>query len=313
LNPWQSPTWIVSLDQQASYLVHSFALGLAAGVDRIGVYKVFDIPAYPIGFPAFGLIRADGSHRPAYDALKVITTYFRSVRSARLVRSGSTDIVTLDRGSQTTRVAWARSAATTTISLPAFAQQANLISLDGSIQPIAAINNQYRLTLPGAKCDDPLHGCAIGGTPIILVEDAPSKSGGNVIVSTSTPLPACFDCTSTPTRTLVPTSTPCPDCTATPTRTLRPTRTSTSTSTPTSTSTATPQPSPTATPTSTATSTPTASPTFTIEPTSTPTITPIATPIATSASTDSSISLLAFGAIGVLVLIFFLFRKKLSA
>jgi hypothetical protein len=321
LNPWQSPTWIVSLDQQASYLVHSFALGLAAGVDRISVYKLIDIPVYSIGFPAYGLIRADGSHRLAYDALKVITTYFRGTRSARLARNGATDIVTLDRGSQTTRIAWARSAATTTVSLPAFSQQANLISLDGSIQPIAAIDNQYRLTLPGAKCDDPVHGCAVGGSPIILVEDAPSKTGGNVIVSTSTPLPACLNCTPTsaptlaPTSTPAPTATPCSDCTPTPTDTPRPTRTRTPTPTFTPTATPTPQPSPTATstktatPTSTASPTPTPSPTFTITPSPTPT----ATPIAIEASADSTFSLLAVGAIGVLMLIFLVFRKKLLA
>lgn len=285
LNPWRAPTWIVSLDQQASYLVHSFALGLAAGAERIGVYKLIDIPAYPTGFPAYGLIRADGSQRPAYAAMKVITTYFRDTRSARLIRSGSTDIVTLNRGAQTTRIAWARSSATTNVSLPAFSQQATLISLDGSTQAIAAINNQYRLTLPGAECKDPLHGCAIGGAPIILVENAPSNSGGSVIVNTVTP------------------SAPCLECTATSNPTNRPTQTPISTSTPT--------PSPTAS----ATPTFTASPTFTIEPTSTATAapTPTATPIAAAASTDSTISPLALGAIGALALIVIALRVKRSS
>jgi hypothetical protein len=315
LNPWTSPSWIVSLEQQADFMIQSFAMGLAAGADRIAVYKLIDIPAPAPGWYPDGLIRADGSHRPAYDAVKVVTTYFRDTRSARLVRSGSTDIVTLDRGSQTTRIAWARGASTTTLSLPAFTQQATLVLSNGSTQPIAAINNQYRFTLPGAKCDDPRYGCAVGGSPIVLVEEAPSKTGGNVIVSTSTPLPACVNCTPTSSPTLAPTSTPCPDCTPTPTNTPRPTRTRTATPTFTPTATATSQPTPTATSTKTATPTSTASPTSTPSPTYTftPTPTPTATPIVTEASADSSISLLAAGSIGVMMLIFLVFRKKLLA
>ncbi len=271
--PWPYPTWVVSLDQQADFLIHAFAMGLAAGADRIAVYKLIDIPAPQPGWPPDGLIRTDRSHRPAYAALKVITTYFRDARSARLVRTGSTDIVTLDRGSQTTRVAWSRGAASTTISLPAFAQQATLISVDGSTQPLAAINNQYRLTLSGAKCDDPKFGCAVGGSPIILVEDAPSKSGGSVIVSTVTPSAPCINCTPTPTLTLQSTQTITP------------------------TSTASPQP------TATSTATPTASPTYTFTPTPTVRPAPTSTPNIASTDNDPPIGLFAIGAALVLMLI----------
>ncbi|HZY44507.1 MAG TPA: hypothetical protein VFF70_07140, partial [Anaerolineae bacterium] len=289
--PWPYPTWVVSLDQQADFLIHAFAMGLAAGADRIAVYKLIDIPAPQPGWPPDGLIRTDRSHRPAYDALKVITTYFRDTRSARLVRTGSTDIVTLNRGSQTTRVAWSRSSAATTISLPAFAQQATLVSVDGSTQPLSAINNRYRLTLPGAKCDDPKFGCAVGGSPIILVEDAPSKSGGLVIVSTVTPASPCTNCT--PTVTSAHTATPCPDCTPTPTRTRQPTKTFTPTLT------TSPQP----------TSTSTASPTFTFTPTPTGLPSPTSTPLPSIANADLPIGLFAVGILLALILIVFL-RKR---
>jgi hypothetical protein len=246
LNTWQAPTHIVSLDQQAGFLVKSFAMGLAAGADRLAVYKLIDIPPPLPGWPPDGLIRSDGTRRPAYAALKTITTYYRNTRAARLVRTGSTDVVTLDRGSQTTRIAWARGASTTTVSLPAFAQQATLVAVDGTTQPLAAIDNQYRLTVPGAKCDDPTFGCAVGGAPIILVEDAPAKFGGSgsIVVSTITPTAiACTNCTATPTQTLTATLTPEPAPTATPTLTPEPTSTSTATPTvsPSRTSTSTPQ------------------------------------------------------------------------
>lgn len=276
--PWPNPTWIVSLDQQADFIVHSFAMGLAAGADRIAVYKLIDIPQPQPGWPPDGLLRTDRSRRPAYAALKVVTTYFRDTRSARLVRTGSTDIVTLDRGAKTTRVAWARSAATTTLSLPAFTQEATLVSADGSTQSIAAIDNRYRLTLPGAKCDDPHFGCAVGGSPVIVVEDAPAKSnGGSIVVSTITPAAACTDCAPTPTHTLRPTQTPTPTLTSTP------------------------QP----TPTPTYTPSPAAS--FTRLPTVRPS--PTSTPITLSTNADPPIGLLAFGAALALILIVFL-RKR---
>jgi hypothetical protein len=46
LNPWRAPTFITSLDQQADFLIHAFALGLA-GAQRIAVYKLIDNPPYP--------------------------------------------------------------------------------------------------------------------------------------------------------------------------------------------------------------------------------------------------------------------------
>jgi hypothetical protein len=269
LNPWQAPLFITELDQQANFIVQAFALGLAAGAQRIAVYKLADIPPYPPGFPAFGLIRADGTHRPAYDALKVVTTNFRDAREARLLRTATTEMVTLERGAQTTYVAWARTAATTTIALPAWSDTATLVALDGVTQTLTAVNGQFELTLPAAKCNDPNYGCTIGGTPLIVVAEAAARSNP-VVIATATLPP------STPTLT----PTPCGDCTSTPTSTPRPTRTPRPTQSATETSTATPS----ATPTHTATAT--ASPTPSVEPSSTPRpvtlVARLARPIATT-------------------------------
>ncbi|HTP11385.1 MAG TPA: hypothetical protein VMP08_24200 [Anaerolineae bacterium] len=266
LNPWRAPTFITSLDQQADFLVQAFALGLAGGAQRIAVYKLIDNPPYPEGFPAFGLVRADGTQRPAYAAMKVITTYFRDTRFAKLVRTGSTEVVTLDRGGATTRVAWSRGNAESTITLPAFASEGLLVSLDGSTQPIAAVNGQYKLTLPAAKCDDPNFGCRIGGHPIVLVENQPvdPAAAATIQVSTATPLPGVTSTTAeiaanNQTAAAAPSVTPCPDCTPTPTHTPHPTNTPTPTETavtPTTPPSDTPIPTETARPTATFTATP---------------------------------------------------------
>ena len=175
LNPWTAPLFITELDQQANFIVQASALGLAAGAERLGVYKFVDFPAYPEGFPAYGLIRADGTHRPAYAALKTVTTYFRDTRSARVWRTNSAEIVTLDRGAVTTRIAWARRGVTTTITLPAVNTEATLVSTDGTTTTLTATRGHYDLTLPAALCNDPKYGCTIGGTPVIVVESQPAK------------------------------------------------------------------------------------------------------------------------------------------
>jgi len=261
LNPWRAPTFVTSLDQQADFLIHAFSLGLAAGAQRIAVYKLIDNPPYPEGFPAFGLVRADGTRRPAYDAMKVITTYFRNTRSAKLVRTGSSEVVTLDRGAATTRVAWARGNTSVNITLPAFAPEGMIVALDGSTQPIKAVNGQYEIELPAAKCDDPNYGCRVGGHPIVLVEnEAADPSAAAIQVSTATPSPGTSTTSGSETATSAPTATPCPDCTPTPTHTPRPTitptPTATATVTPTSPPSDTPAPTETLQPTATFTSTP---------------------------------------------------------
>ncbi|HSD83628.1 MAG TPA: hypothetical protein VLG46_07210, partial [Anaerolineae bacterium] len=220
LNPWRAPTFVTSLDQQSDFLVHAFALGLAGGAQRIAVYKLIDNPPLEEGFPPFGLVRADGTRRPAYAAIKVITTYFRNTQSAKLVRTGSTEIVTLDRGEATTRVAWSRGKTESTITLPAFAAEGLIVELDGSTHAIKAVNGQYKITLPAAKCDDPNFGCRVGGHPIVLVENeqADPSAVATIQVSTATPPPEGAASTaleitaSAPTASAPSLAAPCADC-----------------------------------------------------------------------------------------------------
>jgi hypothetical protein len=174
--------------------------------------------------------------------MKVITTYFRDARSAKLVRTGSAEVVTLDRGAATTRVAWARGATDADITLPAFAAAGLLVALDGSTQPIQAVNGQYKITLPAARCDDPNYGCRVSGHPIVLVEGeaADPAAATTIQVSTATPLPGITTTspaeaatnasampapteTATATPMSRPSDTPAPAATSQPTTTFTPT------------------------------------------------------------------------------------------
>src|SRR3990172_4370349 len=239
LNPWTIPDWTVTLDQQAGFVVQAFAQGLAAGAQRVAVYKLSDYPGYPPGYEPYGMIRSDGSRRPAFEALRTAITHFAGARSARMDRAETRAIVTLDRGDKVTRVLWARGGEDVPVSLPALAPQALLVAHLGQAQTIAPVDGVYQLTLPGALCNDPKHGCAVGGAPLILVEEG--SAAQLPTAAPATPAPAAESVTETP----APSSTP----TATPTRTPTASRTPTATPTKTATATATLTPAPTPTPT----------------------------------------------------------------
>jgi len=240
LNPWTIPDWTVTLDQQAGFVVQAFAQGLAAGAQRIAVYKLMDYPGYPPGYEPYGMIRSDGSRRPAFKALRAAITHFAGTRSATMDRAESRAIVTLDRGDKVTRVLWARGGEDVPVSLPALAPQALLVTHLGQAKTIAPVDGAYRLTLRAALCNDPKHGCAVGGAPLMLVEErsatelpaaVPAASASEAAGVTATPEPSSTP-TVTPTATRTPTSTPTRTPSATPTETTTATMTPVPTPTP---------------------------------------------------------------------------------
>ncbi len=258
--PLVRPRWRVSLEEQASFLLQGFGLALSAGAERVAVYKLKDTGLPPGGEP-FGLIRADGSRRPAFDAYRLLTEHYAGTVGAREERYELYQVVTLDRGDRTTRVLWARKDSDVSVAVPALAPEAQLIDQTGVEQQLTAEGGEYRLTLPAARCADEQLGCIIGGSTYLLVEHA----GGEVPpaepalpVASETPMAtptAAVTATDTTTATAeasAPSATPSP---------ARPTETPTATTTPTATATQTPIPSVTPTATRTPTPSATASPT----------------------------------------------------
>jgi hypothetical protein len=257
--PLTRPRWRVSLEEQAGFLLQSFALALSAGAERVAVYKLKDVGLPPGGEP-FGLIRPDGSRRPAFTAYKLMTTHYAGTTSASEERHRLYDLVTLSRGDVTTRVLWARTGSEVEVSLPALASGALLVDQAGAEQQIEAEDGGYTLVLPGARCADEHAGCIIGGTTYLLVEETVLPT------ATSTPAPT-VTAEVTATATVSTTVGTAPDVPATvvvptPSPSGTPTRSKTPSSTPSAT--VTPSDTPTRTPTVTrsATSTPTPTPTL---------------------------------------------------
>ena len=186
--PSMDPEWPVEvelfqidLDQQGWFIIQAFALGFAAGAERISVYKLVDVNLPP-GGESWGLIRPhDFSKRPAYYA------YYTLIRqTADFIppvlqqQEDNYFVVTFQRPQGLTRVLWSRIDAPVAVSLPATAESATLVTATGEARTIRAQGGAYRIDLEGARCYE---NCYLGGPPVFVVEQDDSVE----IVPTATP------------------------------------------------------------------------------------------------------------------------------
>ncbi|NLE44091.1 MAG: hypothetical protein GX620_05170 [Chloroflexi bacterium] len=261
------PVWItetnaylsrVSPEQQAMFMIHGFSLEIAAGAQRIAVYKMSDLDTDQEADPEpFGLVTLDGSRRPAFTAYQVATTHLAGFRGGTWDRRDEISLVTIDRGNRTTTVVWSRTPEPQVAMVPARGTQALLVNIWGGARRVYPDRGYYFVELPGMDCTN---WCQMGGEPFMLVEEAPASARTAEIPASPTPPP------------------PSPDVTAGATADPGTLPTATPTASPTSTATPTASPTSTHTPTATCTPTPTATAPATPEPTHTPTSTPSATP-----------------------------------
>lgn len=223
--PSDDPAWPVSdaqfqvrLEDQAAFMIEALALGIAGGAERIAVFKMMDTERDRGANPEpYGLVRADGTRRPAFTAYQVAATYLAGFRSARWERRDEVSLVVVERGTQTTTVAWSRTPAPQTVLVPAQATHALLVDMWGRARFVYPERGYYLLSLPGCNYEGP---CLIGGAPLMLVEttgaatDAPSPAPSPTLPPVEPPpLPTP---TSAPTHTPTPTPTSPPTATATP-------------------------------------------------------------------------------------------------
>jgi Glycosyl hydrolase catalytic core len=160
----------VSLADQAAFIVQGSALALAAGVERIAIYRLYDDAVTP-GYEAWGLVRGDGTRRPGYYALKTVTKYFGgTTRAQRFSNMGITG-VTLSEPGRTVYVIWNTTNDPLTVRVKAASNKAAdtvLVSDTGDAQALSvgqASGGSYDFDL--SPCTAP---CFIQGAPRILVQ-----------------------------------------------------------------------------------------------------------------------------------------------
>jgi len=232
-----------TLDQQASFVIEDLALALASGAPRISIYKMTDGPTEGNG-ELYGLVRNDGSTRPAYQAYAVADTYFSGATSAlytwhpdlsapsaqeidallasdanryQFVWPAAVNTVVMQRPGQRVTVVWDAAPVTATAVITAIAPSALLVDKTGATSTMTPqADGAYHLSLePSSNNSDPRDRSLYltGGSPLILVEQLPSATATPTASMTATP-------TQAPTFTVTPraTSTQVPAPTRTPAR-----------------------------------------------------------------------------------------------
>ena len=222
--PRQTPPFRVSLEEQSAFVIQEFCLAFAAGADRVEFNKMRNSAEYPEDVVPYGMLRADDSRRPVFDAYQVMTTYLRDFRAVQWERSGDVYAVTFDRGGTTTTVLWNMNRLPIRFTVNAIAPQATLVDESGNTETLTATEGEYAIDLPGALCTEAAD-CFVGGAPRLLVEaGSPGARSGLMPVVVPTPTPPSeetHEAVIIPTQTVVPASTavPVPTQPATPTPT----------------------------------------------------------------------------------------------
>ncbi|MBP9657653.1 MAG: hypothetical protein KBD86_07530 [Candidatus Promineofilum sp.] len=252
--PVERPNFQVDLEQQAWYIIQAHALGFGADSASIGIYKLLDI-LLPEGGESFGILRPDGSRRPAYYAYRTTIKYLSGFTfPVGRQKEGDFYAFAFQRPEGVTRILWARQSSDLIVRVPALADEAILVSAMGQERSVEADEGYYRIQLHGARC---MPACDIGGPPVFIVEktDEPVDVQAiepidpqMAILATATPTPmeritispaeqATAEAelatqvawTATPTATPIPSETPTPSPTATMTPTSVPSPTATPT------------------------------------------------------------------------------------
>ncbi|MFQ5434748.1 MAG: hypothetical protein ACE5FD_07715 [Anaerolineae bacterium] len=274
---WPVPNWTLHVTQQeqAAFVPQGLALALAAGAQRIALYKMMDTPGDVAANPEpFGLVRMDGSRRPAFTTYQVAIQYMAGMQGVSRERWDAVGQIRLDQGTHATTVLFSRLPAPQQAQITATANTAVLVDMWGGRRSLTAQDGVFTVDLPGAACTQTAGDyCMIGGETYYLVQaiaggsvpgapPAPAPPPDNPPAATATTDPNAP--TSEPTAASLP-----PTETATTIPTETPTVTLTETAVPTQTAT----PDPTETPTPLPAATPTAEPT--VKPIDTATAVPV--------------------------------------
>ena len=166
----------IDLAQQSAYLVQATALGLAAGVERIAVYKFYDWNLPPSD-ETFGLIRADQSRRPAFDTWAMVIRHLNGVKSAAYTHTDDVGVVKLTYiDGRHSVVAWAKTEKFVKIEISAGDGTAILIDQYGTELPLLGANfGWYEITLNGARCNE-IDKCPVGGNIKLISFDYPQDN-----------------------------------------------------------------------------------------------------------------------------------------
>ncbi|MBI2885609.1 MAG: hypothetical protein HYY02_00220 [Chloroflexi bacterium] len=174
-----------TLEDQASFIVQALAYAKAAGVERVFVFQLFDDNVGPGEY--FGLVRNDGTARPALRALQLAAAQFRGVSQGYRTTSlgGRVELVTLrTEAGQRIRVVWSQHGEPVSVGLPVEGVSPLLVDMSATVRDVSSSTlSLLRLSLAPASLNDSPRGppdYIVGGKPLLLLEYGVSRQGGRL-------------------------------------------------------------------------------------------------------------------------------------
>ncbi|MBI5667736.1 MAG: hypothetical protein HZC41_06980 [Chloroflexi bacterium] len=98
--------FMVSLEQQADFIVQASASALAAGANRLAVYRLYDNEFVPGVTEPWGLVRQDGSTRPAFQAYQQIIHRLNGATDIQRFSSRAATLITAAYPDSTLYLLW---------------------------------------------------------------------------------------------------------------------------------------------------------------------------------------------------------------
>lgn len=168
-----APIFGVTGEQQADFVVQAAALALAAGVERIGVYRLVDAPDED---QPWGLVRADGSPRPAFDAYRTVIDLFGPTLAAAHYPHTAAELIGLEQPGRVVWVMWARDTMPVQFILTVgeVGARGRLYSVQGRAGTIQAARYDWPAAFTvetGGAQRDPHGFLVVGGPPQMLALD----------------------------------------------------------------------------------------------------------------------------------------------
>ena len=181
-----------TLQEQAAYVIQAHALAFGAGWERTLWYQLTDNQLEQ-WTEAWGLVRDDGSERPAFQAFRTAVRYFANAERVTfrpLTRTTHPWIswpddptsyypnwlvyqVVLDRGGDRVNVLWNGSGAPLRVRVPRQGASAMLVDKLGNQHPLADQDGWYVVDLAAATTHgpaDPPDYHYVGGDPLLVVQ-----------------------------------------------------------------------------------------------------------------------------------------------
>ena len=219
--PVESVTLSVLQPEQAAYMPQALAVALAVGIDRIAVYKLIDTPSDRAANPEpFGLLRMDGSKRPAFETYRVAIEQLDGVWGGQRERWNEVGQIRLDGNGRSTTVVFSRLPAAQEAMVLASAETAQLITQTGEASTIKPVNGFFQIPLPPAICSQSIGDyCMIGGQTFYVVQASPRQQPATptaTAIATAIPTESAEAAATQPASTHTPSPTQAPPATATP-------------------------------------------------------------------------------------------------